>query len=75
MMKYLHLFNYVKTKLFKPKESQILLGRWKLYDDEKLKNLSMSNSNKDNCSYNHNVRNVTIEELVVMTHNNSKPIK
>ena len=70
-MKYLPILNYVKLKLLpNPKESNILLGRWRVHDNEKLKNLNMSNSNKDNCSYNHNV---SIEELVVMSHNNSKP--
>ena len=69
-MKYLKLFNSIKTKLIKPKETQILLGRWKVHNNENLKNMSMSHSNKDNCSYNHNV---SIEELVVMSHNNSKP--
>ena len=70
-MKYLPIFNTIKLNFFpKPKESKILLGRWTVYDNDNLKNLSMSNSNKDNCSYNHNV---SIEELVVMSHNNSKP--
>jgi len=72
-MKYLPLFNTIKLKFFqKPKESQVLLGRWTVHDNDNLKNLSMSNSNKDNCSYNHNV---SIEELVVVTHNNSKPTR
>ena len=72
-MKYLPLLNSIKLKLFpKPSESKILLGRWTVYNDEKLKNISMSNSNKDNCFYNHNI---SIEELVVMTHNSSKPTK
>ena len=54
-MKYLHLlFNSLKIKLLpKPKETQLLLGRWKVYDNENLKNLSMINSNKDNCSHDH----------------------
>ena len=70
-MKYLPFFNSVKQKFFpKPSESKVLLGRWTVYNDEKLKNLSMSNSNKDNCSYNHNV---SLEELVVLSHYNSKP--
>ena len=70
-MKYLLLLNTIKTKLLiKPKEKQLLLGRWKIHNTDNLKNMSMSNSNKDNCSYNHNV---SIEKLVVMTHNNSKP--
>lgn len=70
-MKYLKLFQSITANFLpKAKESQILLGIWKVHDNEKLKHLSMSNSNKDNCSFNHNI---SLEELVVMTHNNSKP--
>ena len=71
-MKYLPILRAIKLNIFpKPSESKILLGRWTVHNDEKLKNLSMSNSNKDNCSYNH----VSIEELVIMSHNNSKPTR
>ena len=70
-MRYLALLNTIKVKcLPKPKESQLLLGRWTIHSDEDKKTLSMSNSNIDNCSYNHNV---SIEQLVVMSHNSSKP--
>ena len=54
IMKYFHLFKTFKLKFFpNPNEAQQLLGRWKVYNSDKLKELNMSNSNKDNCFYNH----------------------
>lgn len=69
------IMNLIKLSFLKnPKESQLLLGRWKLYDNELTRNINMSNANKDNCYYNHNKNdNITIEEIVIMSHNNSKP--
>ena len=71
------IFQFVKLQ-FQPKVQPIILGRWKLKRDEKSEYFAVLNANRDNCykSYNTSKKEkYTLEELIIISHTNSFPIK
>ena len=61
---------------FQKKSQPILLGRWALKRNEKTEYYATLNANRDNCFKDYTTskkKELSIEELIVFSHNNSYP--